>query len=77
MRYTVPLLSALAAFVSAAAPASSLQEREPKLYTLEIGPDKTVEFTEDEKFQMIDVSCPNGMAYDSMAHLLPGPHPLL
>ncbi|KAH7239850.1 hypothetical protein FSOLCH5_014226 [Fusarium solani] len=54
MRYTVPLVVALAASVSAAVPRAPLGERADKLFTLEIAPGKTVEVTEDEKFQMID-----------------------
>lgn len=55
MRYTVPLVVALAASVSAAVPKAPLQERADKLFTLEVAPGETVEVTEDEKFQMIDV----------------------
>lgn len=55
MRYTVPLVVALAASVSAAVPKAPLRERADKLFTLEIAPGETVEVTEDEKFQMIDV----------------------
>lgn len=55
MRYTVPLVVALAASVSAAVPSAPLGERADKLFTLEIAPGETVEVTEDEKFQMIDV----------------------
>ncbi|KAK7408933.1 hypothetical protein QQX98_008877 [Neonectria punicea] len=51
MRYTTPLIAALAASASATAPPA---ERAEKLFTLEIAPGKTVEVTEDEKFQMID-----------------------
>ncbi|KAJ4180328.1 hypothetical protein NW767_012317 [Fusarium falciforme] len=54
MRYTVPLVVALAASVSAAVPRAPLGERADKLFTLEIAPGETVEVTEDEKFQMID-----------------------
>lgn len=55
MRYTVPLVVALAASVSAAVPKAPIEQRADKLFTLEIAPGETVEVTEDEKFQMIDV----------------------
>ncbi|RSL40130.1 hypothetical protein CEP53_013570 [Fusarium sp. AF-6] len=54
MRYTVPLVVALAASVSAAVPKAPIEGRADKLFTLEIAPGETVEVTEDEKFQMID-----------------------
>ncbi|KAJ4309239.1 hypothetical protein N0V84_011619 [Fusarium piperis] len=54
MRYTVPLVVALAASVSAAVPRAPIEQRAEKLFTLEIAPGETVEVTEDEKFQMID-----------------------
>lgn len=53
MRYSIPLVAALAATVSAT---GSDEKRETKLFTLETAPGETVEVTEDEKFQMIDVS---------------------
>lgn len=53
MRYSIPLVAALAATVSAN---SSEEKGETKLFTLETAPGETVEVTEDEKFQMIDVS---------------------
>lgn len=55
MRYTVPLMAALAASATATAPIGA-GKRTQKLYTLETAPGETVEVTEDEKFQMIDVS---------------------
>lgn len=54
MRYSFPLIAALAATATANV---SEEKREPKLFTLETAPGETVEVTEDEKFQMIDV-CP-------------------
>jgi leucyl aminopeptidase len=54
MRYTVPLMAALAASATATAPIGS-GKRAQELYTLETAPGETVEVTEDEKFQMIDV----------------------
>ena len=56
MRYTAPLIAALAATASATAPASSLEQRKTTLYTLELAAGETVEVDEDTKFQMIDVS---------------------
>lgn len=53
MRYSIPLVAALAAASSAT---GSDEKRETKLFTLETAPGETVEVTEDEKFQMIDVS---------------------
>ena len=53
MRYSVPLMAALAATATATAPP---QKRAEKLFTLETAAGETVEVTEDEKFQMIDVS---------------------
>ncbi|SCO86240.1 related to bacterial leucyl aminopeptidase [Fusarium oxysporum] len=53
MRYTVPLMAALAASATATAPIGA-GKRAQKLYTLETAPGETVEVTEDEKFQMID-----------------------
>lgn len=52
MRCYTPLVAALAACVSATAPA----ERSTKMFTLETAPGKTVEVTEEEKFEMMDVS---------------------
>lgn len=49
MRYSGLLAAAFAASASAAASGE-------KMYTLETAPGKTVVVTEDEKFQMIDVS---------------------
>jgi hypothetical protein len=37
------------------APAEAVEERAVKMYTLETAPGETVEVTEDEKIQMIDV----------------------
>lgn len=54
MRYTTPLVAALAASVSATVSQGAKRE-DAKLFTLEIAPGETVEVTEDEKFQMIDV----------------------
>jgi leucyl aminopeptidase len=54
MRYTAPLIAALAATASATAPASSLEQRKTTLYTLELAAGETVEVDEDTKFQMID-----------------------
>lgn len=54
MRVTVPLAATLAAVASATA-SQSTKDHGGKLYTLEIAPGQTVEVTEDEKFQMIDV----------------------
>ncbi|KAI1069307.1 hypothetical protein LB507_008566 [Fusarium sp. FIESC RH6] len=51
MRYSVPLMAALAASATATAPP---QKRAEKLFTLETAAGETVEVTEDEKFQMID-----------------------
>lgn len=51
MRYTAPILAALAATATATAPT----ERATKLFTLETAPGVTVEVTEEEKFQMMDV----------------------
>ncbi|KAJ4115321.1 hypothetical protein NW768_011173 [Fusarium equiseti] len=51
MRYSVPLMAALAATATATAPS---EKRAEKLFTLEIAAGETVEVTEDEKFQMID-----------------------
>lgn len=47
-------MAALAASATATAPIGS-GKRAQKLYTLETAPGETVEVTEDEKFQMIDV----------------------
>ena len=58
MRCAIPLMAALAASATATSPAAANEKRAEKIYTLEIGPGKTVEVTEDEKFQMIYVSCP-------------------
>jgi leucyl aminopeptidase len=55
MRYSVPLITVLAATTSATAPQEAKRDG-AKLFTLEIAPGETVEVTEDEKFQMIDVS---------------------
>lgn len=55
MRYTVPLIAALAATASATAP-EDVKRENTELFTLEIAPGETVEVTEDEKFRMIDVS---------------------
>ncbi|KAM0541241.1 hypothetical protein ACHAPJ_013329 [Fusarium lateritium] len=54
MRCAIPLMAALAASATATSPAAANEKRAEKIYTLEIGPGKTVEVTEDEKFQMID-----------------------
>ncbi|KAH7186211.1 uncharacterized protein B0J16DRAFT_400232 [Fusarium flagelliforme] len=51
MRYSVPLMAALAATATATAPS---EKRAEKLFTLETAAGETVEVTEDEKFQMID-----------------------
>ncbi|CAG7558795.1 unnamed protein product [Fusarium equiseti] len=51
MRYSVPLMAALAATATATAPS---EKRTEKLFTLETAAGETVEVTEDEKFQMID-----------------------
>jgi leucyl aminopeptidase len=53
MRYTAPLIAALAASASATtAPIG----RGAKVYTLETAPGQTIEVTEEEKFKLIDVS---------------------
>lgn len=62
MRYSVPLLTALAASATATAPADAVEKRGEKLFTLETAPGETVEVTEDKKFQMIDV-CPLSQEY--------------
>lgn len=54
MRYSIPLMAALAASATAT-PAEAMGKRAEKLFTLETAPGETVEVTEDEKFQMIDV----------------------
>ncbi|RGP79803.1 bacterial leucyl aminopeptidase [Fusarium longipes] len=54
MRYSIPLMAALAASATATAPAEAMNKRADKLFTLETAPGETVEVTEDEKFQMID-----------------------
>lgn len=46
-------MAALAATAAANGPVA--EKRAEKMYTLELGPGETVEVTEDEKFQMIDV----------------------
>ncbi|KAL4724349.1 hypothetical protein ACLX1H_008963 [Fusarium chlamydosporum] len=56
MRYSVPLLTALAASATATAPADAVEKRGEKLFTLETAPGETVEVTEDKKFQMIDLT---------------------
>ncbi|KAK0388904.1 hypothetical protein NLU13_2481 [Sarocladium strictum] len=53
MRYTVPLIAALAATASATAP-EDVKRENTELFTLEIAPGETVEVIEDEKFRMID-----------------------
>jgi hypothetical protein len=58
MRYSLPLMAALAATAAANGPAAVAEKRAEKMYTLELGPGETVEVTEDEKFQMIDVREP-------------------
>ncbi|KAL2752317.1 hypothetical protein ACRALDRAFT_1044431 [Sodiomyces alcalophilus JCM 7366] len=50
MRYTAPILAALAATATATSP----MEHAAKLFTLETAPGETVEVTEEEKFRMID-----------------------
>jgi leucyl aminopeptidase len=55
MRYSIPLMAALAASATATAPADAMEKRAEKLFTLETAPGETIEVTEDEKFQMIDV----------------------
>lgn len=56
MRYSLPIMAALAATAAANGPV--VEKRAEKMYTLELGPGETVEVTEDEKFQMIDVCEP-------------------
>jgi leucyl aminopeptidase len=51
-------MAALAATAAANGPAAAVEKRAEKMYTLELGPGETVEVTEDEKFQMIDVREP-------------------
>ncbi|ROT38051.1 bacterial leucyl aminopeptidase [Sodiomyces alkalinus F11] len=50
MRYTTPILAALAATATATAP----MERATKMFTLETAPGETIEVTEEEKFQLMD-----------------------
>ncbi|KAF5018457.1 hypothetical protein F66182_9554 [Fusarium sp. NRRL 66182] len=54
MRYTIPLVTALATSATATAPVANVERSAAKLYTLELSPGETVEVTEDKKFQMID-----------------------